>query len=457
MKQVSFLGFPSYILMVLIAALMTTGCNKGVNTPNPVPTPTPNPPAPPAATLSVSGIKPTTGAYNTAVTITGTGFGSVTANDSVYFNGVAASVYSANDSQLVAVVQKYTGTGDVVVKVAGVAKTGPLFTYIWTVYENPYAGLQNANENIGSYVDGPAATAGFWGPAGLVLDNAGNLFVYDVGNSKIREITPPTGNAGSQVSTYSSLGYPLGETYVLQPPYFYSLAGQGGTFFGGSYLISAGTSIQLVPAPNHFSGGVTTPFPTGIYWAPGGCAMDPAGNIYVTSRDNLVIIYKSGPGSWASIGTPLQPGDVDGTFIFNVASQPVPGDEPSFSGPTGVVLDSLGNIFVLDAGNHKIRKVTQSGVVSTFAGSGQNQDQDGTGTNASFSDPLFITIDASNNLYVLDNQTTLRKITPAGVVSTLCSGGCISQGVGGITIDPAGHNLYVSEHQSGVIYQVSIF
>jgi hypothetical protein len=357
---------------------------------------------------------------------------------------------------LVAVVQKYTGTGDVVVKVAGVEKTGPLFTYIWTALESPYAGLANANQNIGSYVDGPAATAGFWGPAGLALDNAGNLFVYDVGNSKIREITPPTGNGGSQVSTYSSLGYPLGETYVLQPSYYYSLAGHGGTFFGGAYLISAGTSIQLVPPPNLSAGGTLTPFPTGIYWAPAGCAMDPAGNIYVATRDNLVIIYKSGPVSWASIGTPLQPGDVDGTFVFNVANQPVPGDEPSFSGPTGVVVDSLGNIFVLDAGNYKIRKVTQSGVVSTFAGSGQNKDQDGNGTDAGFSDPLFITIDASNNLYVLDNLTTLRKITPAGAVSTLCSG-CISQGAGGITMDPAGHNLYITEHQAGVIDQISIF
>jgi serine/threonine protein kinase, bacterial len=377
------------------------------------------------------------------------------ANDSVYFNGVAASLYSANDSQLVAFVQKYSGTGDVVVKVAGVAKTGPLFTYVWTVLENPYAGLPNANQNIGSYVDGPAASAGFWGPAGLALDNAGNLFVYDVGNSKIREITPPTGSGGSQVSTYASLGYPLGETVVLEPSFYYSLAGQGGTFFGGGYLISAGTSIRLAPAPNHFAGGTTSPFPTS--WEPGGCAMDPAGNIYVTSDDNLVIIYKSGPGSWASIGTGLQAGDVDGTFVFNVANQPVPGDEPSFSSPTGVVVDSLGNIFVLDAGNYKIRKVTQSGVISTFAGNGNNQDQDGTGTNASFADPLFITIDASNNLYVLDNLTTLRKITPAGVVSTLCPGGCIYEGAGGITIDPAGHNLYVTEHQTGLIDQVSIF
>src|ERR1700722_4057120 len=213
MKQVSIIGSPSYMLMLLIGTLTITGCNKGVNTPKPVPPS--NPPPPPASILSVSGIKPTTGAYNTAVTITGTGFSSTLTDDSVYFNGVAASLYSANDSQLVALVQKYTGTGDVVVKVAGVAKTGPLFTYIYTVVENPYAGLTNANENIGSYVDGPAATAGFWGPAGLALDNAGNLFVYDVGNSKIREITPPTANGGSQVSTYSSLGYPLGETYVL--------------------------------------------------------------------------------------------------------------------------------------------------------------------------------------------------------------------------------------------------
>jgi serine/threonine protein kinase, bacterial len=449
MKQVSFF---------LIAVLTITGCKKEANTPNSNP-PLP-PPPPPAANLSISGIKPATGAYNTAVTITGTSFSSTLADDSVYFNGVAALLNSANDSQLVAVVQKYTGTGDVVVKVGGVAKTGPLFTYIWTALETPYAGIPNADMFTGTDVDGPASQAGFFRPAGLVLDNSGNLFVFDAGNSKIREITPPVGSAQAQVSTYATtMPVPTSYFQTIEPPYLFGLAGQGGVFFADGQQVSTATAQEWNPAPNLSAGGNATPFPTGIYWAPTGAFMDASGNLYVGTRDNVVIIYKNGPASWASIGTPLQAGDQNGTFVFNVLNQPVPADEPSFDGPTDVVTDAAGNIYVADQGNNQIREITPAGVVSTFAGSGNSSEQNGTGTAASFAQPTYITMDSSSNFYVLDYNyaggQTLRKITPSGQVSTLCTQCSVAPG--GIVSDPAGHTIYVSEYDAGVINQISVY
>jgi hypothetical protein len=444
------------VLIFLIAVLTITGCKKEANTPNKIPPP----PPPPPPSLSISGIKPATGAYNTAVTITGTGFSSTLTDDSVYINGNPASISNANDSQLVAIVQMYTGTGDVVVKVGGVAKTGPLFTYIWTASVTPYAGIPNTDLFTGTDVDGPANTAGFFRPTGLVLDNSGNLFVFDAGNSKIREITPPVGNGQAQVSTYATtMPVPTSYFQTIEPPIFFGLAGQGGVFFADGQLVSNGTAQTWNPAPNLSAGGTATAFPTGIYWAPTGAYMDGSGNLYVGSRDNVVIIYKNGPASWASIGTPLQAGDQNGTYVFNAQNQPVPADEPSFNGPTDVVVDAAGNIFVADQGNNQIREITPAGVVSTFAGSGSSSEKDGTGTAAGFAQPTYITIDSSSNLYVLDYNSaggqTLRIITPAGQVSTLCTQ--CSVVAGGIVSDPAGHTIYVSEYDAGVINQVSIY
>jgi len=455
MKQVSFIGFPSYAVMVLIAVLTIIGCKKGENNPGG----NLNPPPPPASSLAVSGISPTTGHYNTAVTITGSGFSSTLADDSVFINGVAASIASANDTQLVVTVPKYAGTGDVAVKVTGVEKSGPLFTYIWTTSFNRYAGAGNYDVFTGSYKDGDAATAGFFLLGGLALDNSGNLYVYDIGNNLIREITPPTANTDAQVSTLISMGSPEGPIYANQDEFIAGLAYQNGVFFTGfsSLWISGGTVTPFTPPANH-AVGVTTPFPTSAYWGPLGVTMDRSGNIYAATGNVIVIIYRSAVNGWAILGSGLK-GDNNGQFLFNIDNQAYPPDEPSFGAALGVAVDTAGNIYVADAGNNQIRKITPGGVFSTFAGSGTLAEKDGTGTNASFAEPTYISIDGSGNLYVADQSSStgefLRKITPAGVVSTLCSG-CLSE-VGGIVVDQAGHNVYATEYYTSVVDLISFY
>jgi hypothetical protein len=449
MKQVSYF---------LIAVITITGCTKQANTPHPGGGNS-NPPPPPASSLSVSGISPTTGPYNTTVTISGTGFSSTLADDSVFINGNAASITSANDSVLVVSVPKYAGTGDVAVKVAGVQKTGPLFTYTWTVSFNRYAGAGNNDPFVGSYKDGDAATAGFFLTAGLAMDNSGNLYVYDLGNAMIRKITPPTANTDAQVSTQIDLGPPYGGFYANQDEYVAGLASNNGVFFTGlgSFLVSGGTVTAYTPPANK-AAGVTTPFPTSLQWSPEGATMDRAGNLYVAVSNTIVIIYNSGPASWAILGSGSG-GDNNGQFTFNIDNQAYPPDEPNFNGASGVAVDTAGNLYVTDAGNNQIRKITPGGVFSTFAGSGASAEKDGTGTNASFAEPTYITIDAAGNLYVADQSSALgehlRMITPAGVVSTLCDG-CLSE-VGGIVVDPAGHNVYATEYYTSVVDQISIY
>lgn len=126
------------------------------------------------------------------------------------------------------------------------------------------------------------------------------------------------------------------------------------------------------------------------------------------------------------------------------------GSKASFNTPRGIVIDSGGNLFVADELNRVIRKITPDGTVSTFAGTvGNTQGSaDGNGSRARFTDPTALAIDASDNLYVLDNYQ-IRKITPSAVVTTLATlpssplGDNLMLHPAGIAIDASG-NLFVT-------------
>ncbi|SEN90366.1 hypothetical protein SAMN05192574_104543 [Mucilaginibacter gossypiicola] len=140
----------------------------------------------------------------------------------------------------------------------------------------------------------------------------------------------------------------------------------------------------------------------------------------------------------------INPGNADGT-----------GTAASFNHPAGMITDAAGNIYLADAGNNLIRKITSAGVVTTFAGSGEQGDTDGTGTDASFNNPQDVTLDGSGNLYVVETTgKVIRKITSAGIVTTLAGGGAGgADGTGtaagftaptGIAVDGNG-NLFVAD------------
>jgi sugar lactone lactonase YvrE len=134
------------------------------------------------------------------------------------------------------------------------------------------------------------------------------------------------------------------------------------------------------------------------------------------------------------------------------------GADARFDSPTGVVIDSAGNIYVTDGGNNTIRRVTTAGVVTTLAGTpGVTGSADGTGAAAQFSFPAGVVVDSAGNLYVADFLNhTIRKITPAGVVTTVAGRAAISGSTDatgtaalfgnptGLAIDPAG-NVYITD------------
>ncbi len=162
------------------------------------------------------------------------------------------------------------------------------------------------------------------------------------------------------------------------------------------------------------SGNLDGPLDIASFSHPQGIAVDKHGNIFVSDagpkeeKPNNTIRKITPQGIVSTFaGQAGQHGSTDGR-----------GADARFSGPTGIVIDSDGNIFVADSWNHLIRKITPDGLVSTFVGSGNYGYKDGVGTGAELFYPRLMAIDGTNNIY-LAGGTYIRKITPDGVVSTL--------------------------------------
>lgn len=192
-------------------------------------------------------------------------------------------------------------------------------------------------------------------------------------------------------------------------------------------------------------------------------AVDDSGNLYFSSGYWHTIRKMTPDGTVSTIaGKP-------GTSTPMGSSGDGQGTSATFKVPNGVALDSKGNLFVADGYNCTIRMITPSGSVSTFAGLPQNSgDADGTGAQARFSHPGGILVGPGDIVYVADggSNSTIRKITPDGTVSTLAGTpgafgfadgtGPAAQfdGPGGLAMD-ASHNLYVTDYGNNAIRRIT--
>ncbi len=219
-----------------------------------------------------------------------------------------------------------------------------------------------AGTGVAGSDNGSALLATFNQPRGIAIDNLGNLYVTDLGSHKIRKITPQ-----GLVSTFA------------------------GSTQGDQDVVEAVGSTAL----------------TAKFDSPYGICVDNSGNILVCDYTNSKIkkINPSGTAVSTFVGTTY--GDVDGNALTAKIN------------PTSITKDSQGNFYFTELNNNKIKKLTSAGVVTTIAGSTLG-DIDDTGTAAKFNSPTGITTDNSGTLYVSDTYNhKIKKLTSAGVVTTI--------------------------------------
>ena len=326
----------------------------------------------------------------------------------------------------------------------------------------------------------PASESQFSGPAGLTLDSNGNLYVAETNNYRVLQIGPDgilrvvagSGTFGiladGQAAAQTNLGF----------PYAVAVGEAGRIFFSDSVCACIATfpiggTLRSVAGNGRYgriSDGVNAL--RAFLFAPRGLALDRSGNLIVVNSDanrldriNPDGIYvhlagraggccnDNGPATEALISTPVgvavdsrnriyfsETGfdlirriDTNGvitTFAGNrregFAGDNGPALQASFSGPIGLAFDSSDNLYIADRTNRRIRRITSAGVITTVAGDGQNRfaGDGGPALQASFRDPYAVAVMPNGDILVADvGDNRIRRFTPGGTISTFAGNG----------------------------------
>jgi sugar lactone lactonase YvrE len=251
---------------------------------------------------------------------------------------------------------------------------------------------------------GTAITASLAGPAGVAIDSSGNIYIATYADNRIRKV-----DSKGNISTFAGNSG-------------YGFAGDGGPALGA----------QLS--------------------SPRGICVDSGGNLYLADRWNNRIRKIAG----TTIST------IAGNGQGNFGGDGGPAISAQLSYPEGVAVDSAGNVYISDLLNNRVRMVTPTGTIATFAGNGVPGfgGDGGAAASAQLNQPAGLAVDSSGNVYIADsNNAVIRKVTPQGVISTVAGTGATEGYSGdggaatkatlmapiGVAVDKAG-NLYIADY-----------
>ncbi|MEB3195959.1 MAG: NHL repeat-containing protein [Candidatus Sericytochromatia bacterium] len=268
------------------------------------------------------------------------------------------------------------------------------------------------------YQDGTGAGAQFNQPQGIALLSDGTLAVADHGNHRIRRVTKAGVVTTLAGGNEGGVQDGLGTAAQILAPWGIGAGTAGSLFFtdtSGVRALAHGSVITLAPNGRGSQDGALS---QARFLQPEGIAVDGSGNVYVSDTQNHRIRKIIPDSSGFAFSTNLNDGRVT-TLAGSVAGyQDATASNARFNLPSGLAVASDGTIYVADRNNHRIRVVSAAGAVTTLAGSTQGL-AEGTGAAAQFDSPDGLAVDASGTIYVADtNNHRIRRITPGGEVST---------------------------------------
>lgn len=309
--------------------------------------------------------------------------------------------------------------------------------------------LLAGNLNGSGYLDGHGSAARFRYAMGLVGDGGSGLFVVDTGT--IRRVS-----ATGEVTTYA--GEPKGGSVVNGPlasarfpaPAFIARAADGTLFVTDAYCvrkISVDGVVSTYAGGENEEGTVDGPRLDARFGQPMGIVVDASQNVYLADKGQHTIRKISAEGVVTTLaGASNVPGTADG-----------PGAQARFNGPIGLALDALGNLWVSDTDSYTLRKITPAGVVSTEAGQpGVWGSQDGPAATATFAGLRGLAVDASGGVVICctgGGTPSIRRLSPQGIVTTMAGGTWGSEQLDGPVASAQFPSTYgIMASPSGILY-----